>query len=124
MNAYRILKVLFTLSIAAGAVLPFLGCNDNVAGSVETGNTAVVSGYLYETNGDPAADAEVRFIPSGYNPYIGAVAKKAADTATTTTNDSGWYGTDSLEPGTYNVFGEDPDGNMSLIDSVIVTGDR
>jgi hypothetical protein len=39
------------------------------------------------------------------------------------TDSSGHYGTDILDTGTYNVYGEGKDGRLSLIDSVIITGD-
>lgn len=90
-------------------------------GGSETGN-AIVSGHLYKATG-PAIGAKVYFVRVNYNPHSGALEKAYAISDTVITDSSGLYGTDDLDSGTYNVFGTGTDGNLSLLDSVTITGD-
>lgn len=104
----------------------FLTCSDKgkdvVGGGSETDNPALVSGHLYK-DGGPAVGARVFFVKVNYNPRSGALEKAHAISDTVTTDSSGLYGTDDLDSGTYNVFGVGTDGNLSLLDSVTVSGD-
>ena len=119
----RYIKTLFTLGIAILGLL-FLQCgHDPVSssGGTDTGN-ALVMGHIYKGN-SPAIGAKVFFVPVGHNPNPAALGKALASTDTVTTDSTGTYGTNDLDSGTYNVFGQDNSGNLSLIDSVHVTGD-
>lgn len=114
-------------SAALAALLLFAcskpsGPDDSGTGS-ETGNVAIVSGKLFALNGNPANNAHVYFVKVNYNPRSGALEKVRAISDTVTTDSTGLYGTNDLDTGTYNVFGTGTDGNLSLLDSVTVTGD-
>jgi len=111
--------------IIAGLLLALSGCNKPngpVAGDGAHAGNALVSGKLYKATG-PAAGAKVYFVKVNYNPHTGALGKALAITDTATTDSTGKYGTNDLDTGTYNVFGVGTDGNLSLEDSIPITGD-
>jgi len=118
-------RILLMLVILGLFTMCFHNSNDEkTTGTGSETENAIVSGYLYTEAGDPSANTKVRFIPVGFNSNTGAMAKRTeADTLSTTTNDNGWYGADDLVPDTYNVYGEATDGNLSLINSVVITED-
>ncbi len=114
--------VIKLLSVGLLLFLVYCGKNPTMVGSgLETQN-ALVMGHIYKGN-SPAIGAKVFFVPVGHNPNPAALGKALASTDTVTTGSTGTYGTNDLDSGTYNVFGQDNSGNLSLIDSVHVTGD-
>jgi len=117
-------KVSIALSISTLAfLLSFCTTKPTqTSGGSETGNVALVSGELYKATG-PAIGAEVYFVKVNYNPHTGTLAKAHAIMDTVTTDSAGRYGTNILDTGTYNVFGVGTDGNLSLLDSIHITGD-
>jgi hypothetical protein len=108
---------------AVAVLLLFLakcGVNNVADGGTETGN-ARVTGILYESDGKtPAARVNVSIRPRGTLADIPGPAKRLADTASVTTDDSGRFVFDStLDTGTYVI--EATDGNnAALVDSVHV----
>jgi hypothetical protein len=108
---------------AVAVLLLFLakcGVNNVADGGTETGN-ARVTGILYESDGKtPAAQVNVSIRPRGTLADIPGPAKRLADTASVTTDDSGRFVFDStLDTGTYVI--EATDGNnAALVDSVHV----
>ncbi|MFH0921416.1 MAG: hypothetical protein V1913_13775 [Fibrobacterota bacterium] len=114
------------LSIIAIIAMFFAGCSKEPTGPVAGDGThvgnALVSGQLFKGNG-PAIGAKVFFVKVNYDPYSKTLGKTLAITDTVTTDSTGTYGTNDLDTGTYNVFGVGTDGNLSLEDSIHVTGD-
>jgi len=98
---------------------------ENAGTGSETEN-AQIAGLLVHEDGKPAVNVNVSVRPAdtladitGFD-LLQKVA--AADIFTTTTNDTGAYTIDSgaLNPGIYVIEGDDGEGNLVLIDSVVV----
>src|SRR3989339_1676222 len=97
----------------------------DVGGGVETGNTsAMVMGKLYLADGHtPAANATLHIRKKTVlaDTSEAGLHKVLADTAATvTTDDTGGFAIDSINPGLYVIEGAE-DSNVVLIDSVAVT---
>lgn len=108
------------------ALLPFCGKGvepDKTAGTVTETENALVSGMLYQKAGGPAKGARVHFIRAEYDPYTAGLNKTLLASDSVLTDSLGRYGTNNLSPGLYNIFGEDGQGHLSLVDSFRVTGD-
>ena len=115
---------IFAFAILAVAL--FLSCNKNnpTAGKgsgTETGN-AMVIGKLYYKNGNPAANATLHIRKKTVlaDTTGAGLHKVLVDTAAAvTTNDTGGFTIDSINPGLYVIEGA-KDSNVVLIDSVTV----
>ena len=107
------------------ATLVLIRCNTPVdvsgnSGKAGNGGNCLISGYLVDAQGNPAKGAKVRFVPVGYNPHASAKALAAIDS--TTTDSTGWYGFEVLQPGTYNRLACSSDlSELAYMDSLSVT---
>jgi len=117
------MKTRYIKALAAlAAMLIFLYCNKPIdvgGGTSENGNAMIVGKLVY-TTGAPAINAVVHLRKKT---VLGdtALAKTFADTAATvTTNDTGGFSIDSIDPGLYVIEGA-KDSDVVLIDSVAVT---
>jgi len=104
-------------------VLFCLSCGLQSAGNTsETGN-ARIAGIIYEPDGVTPADgatvtARVKSVLPPVSPA--AAAKRMAEELTTVTDESGTYAFDSLETGRVYVIETARDGNVAIVDSVVV----
>ncbi|MFC1586162.1 6-bladed beta-propeller [Fibrobacterota bacterium] len=102
------------------------GCfeEEKVTGTSSEEGNAIVAGRLVYEDGTPAAGAKVYIRPHNAIADTSGLGlgKIAADTATTTTDDSGYYAIDTgvIDTGTYVIEGDDGSSNLVLIDSVTV----
>ncbi|MFP4521876.1 MAG: 6-bladed beta-propeller [Fibrobacterota bacterium] len=118
----RTLLFLFSLIFLFSCTQKPTDVSDNGTGS-EVGNAYTVSGKFYAATGAAVEGAVVHFVKVGYDPYNKTTAKLLAESDTVITDSTGTYGTNDLDPGTYNVYGEDDNGDVVLIDSVEITDD-
>ncbi|MBL8028260.1 MAG: hypothetical protein JNL74_17690, partial [Fibrobacteres bacterium] len=113
-------KYLYQILLSILLPLIFISCgNDNTiaGGSSETGN-AFVSGYVYNTDGSPAVNATVRFIPSGYLPKAGDANGYTAELKT---DKNGLYQLRTqCAPGYYSIFST-LNTTAGYLDSVSIT---
>jgi len=114
--------------ILIGLVSFFVGCGEKVAGTVETGNSMnyAIEGTLVYSNGDPASKVSISIRPISALKDTSQIALKiTANTVAITTDSSGFYSVDTgvLDTGTYLIEGDDGEGNLVLIDSIVVTED-
>jgi hypothetical protein len=120
-------KTLFATCAAFIAVFLSVQCSKSptqVSGTGSGTGNALVSGRLYDiNNGSPAVGARVHFIRAGYDPFHNTLSKAFVVTDSTVTDSNGVYKTNNLDTGTFNVYGVGANGNLSLVDSLKVTGD-
>ncbi|OGJ91385.1 MAG: hypothetical protein A2268_07975 [Candidatus Raymondbacteria bacterium RifOxyA12_full_50_37] len=120
MNKKTIAPTVLCLCAASSLLLWQCGqpSGPDVAGNTsETGN-ALVSGYVYNSNGSAAQGATIRFVAIDHNPY-----ETHTITDSTFTDSTGWYGINTLPFDTYNVFAAGVNDSLGLQDSVAFTGD-
>ncbi len=108
--------------VLGSCVIWILSCSDkNIAGNgTRTGNPTI-AGVLYNADGSRAVHAKVKFVPVDFDPRAGS-GKSFVPTDSTTTNDTGHYGADSLPTNTYNLFFSG-NGNLAYRDSITIRPD-
>jgi hypothetical protein len=117
-------RIITSIAVVSIMAFLFLDCSDDkvAGGGSETDNSALVSGYIYGINGAPVQDAKVRFVPVNHNPSAGHKALAATDSAIT--DSTGWYGLNTLQPGSYNLLAANTNSSqLAYDDSVAITGD-
>jgi hypothetical protein len=118
-------KIIVVLSAIVGCCLLLTSCSptNGLDGGTQTGN-ARVTGKLYLSDGHtPAAHATLHIRKKttlADTSGLGHSKMLADTTATVTTNDTGGFAIDSVDPGLYVIEGA-KDSDVVLIDSVAVT---
>jgi hypothetical protein len=92
------------------------------AGGTETGNPTLAKafGILVDTAGRPQSDADVRLLPSGYNPVFQSIP---ADSLAALTDTNGYYEFEDLAAGTYTMTAKHPISGLKTIHSAIAVKD-
>jgi len=118
----------FIFVVLSVVLMLVLECNNgggDVAGTLsETQNSGLVRGRVLNSDGYPAAGVMVRFVSADHDPGANgtSVTLKAKDSCYT--NADGYYSTDSLSKGTWNILAADAgDRNKVFMDSLTFTGD-
>ena len=90
-------------------------------GSTDTELGGNVVGVIYNENGDPANNTQVKLIPSNYNPVLD---QPIPDSLIDTTDASGFYSFTLSDTGTYNIqVANLSQGTKALITGVVVHED-
>ena len=103
--------------------LLFINCalDPLAGGSTDTELGGTIVGIILNENGDPAYNAQVKLIPSNYNPVID---QPVPDSLIDTTDSSGFYSFTFTDTGTYNIQAVHlSQGTKVLITGVVVHGD-
>ncbi len=117
-------RILFSFIAVCLFVLVWFGCGKsptNVAGAGSGEGNALVMGYIINDNNTPAIGAKVRFVPVNLDPRS---LNGNATIDSVITDKAGKYGTNDLQPGTYNLLAENSNSSkFSYHASIIITGD-
>ncbi|MBW8886629.1 MAG: carboxypeptidase regulatory-like domain-containing protein [Fibrobacteres bacterium] len=117
-------RAAIALAALTCAGLALWGCGDDRVAGTEVENEI---GYVFQPGGGPAAGAEVRVIPVGYNPLPGAAkgtagaSKSAAGVYKLETDARGSYNLHGIPAGQYNILAA-KEGLAAFRDSINIDG--